>query len=66
MTDAIIEYERYEVRLRDGTTGLGKLYKGEVTPLTYSNRAQAERSAKAEGGIVVQRGHPFFVRLPSR
>jgi hypothetical protein len=63
--DTIIEYERYEAKLSDGTVVLGKLYKGEVSPLTYSNRAQARRAAAREmGGCVIHRGRPFYVWLP--
>lgn len=58
-----IEYDRIEVTLRDGTVVLGKLYKGEPTPLTYSNRTQAERSAKRENGVIIQRGRPFYVKV---
>jgi hypothetical protein len=65
--ETVIEYERYEVRLSGGDLVLGKLYKGEVSPLTYSNRAQALRAAAREvGSYVIQRGRPFFVRLPER
>lgn len=65
----IIEYERYEAELRDGTLVLGKLYRSgdgdkEVVPVTYSNRTQAARAAQREGGVVIQRGRPFYVRLP--
>lgn len=58
-----IEYERFEAKLNDGTIVLGKLYQDEVVAVTYSNRTQAERSAKREGGEVIQRGRPFYVRL---
>ena len=55
--------ERYEVALHDGTVVLGKLYKGEVCPLHYSNRSQAEQAAQREGGVVIHRGRPFYVRV---
>jgi len=58
-----IEYERYEVTLPSGVVVLGKLYKGEVCALTYSNRTQAERSAQREGGDVIRPHRNFLVRL---
>jgi hypothetical protein len=58
-----IAYERITVALRDGTRVLGKRYKGELRALTYANRSQAVRSALHEGGDVVQRGRPFYVRI---
>jgi len=43
---------------------LGKMLQNtEVVAVTYANRTQAERSAKREGGEVIQRGRPFYVRL---
>lgn len=59
----VIEYERFETKLRDGTIVLGKLYKGEVFATTYANRTQAQRAAERENGEVIQRGRPFFVAL---
>jgi hypothetical protein len=64
MNQALIEYERLEVKLNDGTIVLGKMLQNtEVVAVTYANRTQAERSAKREGGEVLQRGRPFYVRL---
>ena len=58
-----IEYERIEVMLRDGTTVLGKNERGQFSAKTFANRTQAQNAAKHEGGEVVQRGRPFYVRL---
>ena len=35
-----------------------------ISAYTYANRAQAEKAAKRVGGIVIQRGRPFYVKLP--
>ena len=67
MTDSIIEYERIEARLNDGTVVLGKLYKGEPSAKTYANRTQARTAADREpDGYVIQRGRPFYVGLAWR
>ena len=63
MNAAVIEYERWEVRLRDGTTVLAKSDKNGLSALTYSNRTQAEKAAKSHGGEVIHRGRPFYVKL---
>jgi hypothetical protein len=47
--------------LRDGTVVLAKMYKGEPSAMTYSNRTQAETAAVKNGGEVIQRGRPFYV-----
>ena len=53
----------YEKTLWDGQIVLGKLYEGAVVAVTYANRTQAQRAADLKGGVVIQRGRPFFVRL---
>lgn len=50
--------------LRDGTLVLGKEYHGEVVPLHYSNRTQAQAAAARISGEVIQRGRPFYVMVP--
>ena len=50
-------------RLRDGTVVLAKSYSGDLVPLHYSNRTQAQRAAALVGGCVIQRGRPFYVML---
>lgn len=52
-------------RLRQGALVLGRIYKGELRPLTYVNRAGAEASAALHGGTVFQPrlGPVFYVRL---
>jgi hypothetical protein len=48
--------------LSDGTTVTSK--DGEW-PTQYTNRTQANNAAaKIEGAEVIQRGRPFYVRLP--
>ncbi len=37
----------------------------DLTPRTYANRTQAGKAAREYGGVVVQRGRPFFVRFAS-
>lgn len=54
-----------ETALRDGTKVLAKMYHGQAWAMTYANRTQAERAAAKFGGEVIQRGRPFFVRLPA-
>ncbi len=61
--NAIIEYERYEARLSDGTTVLGKCTEHGVSAKTYANRTQANKAASRENGEVIQRGRPFYVRI---
>lgn len=34
-------------------------------PTTYANRTQATKAADKYGGEVIQRGRPFYVRLPT-
>ncbi len=51
------------ITLRDGTQVLAKPYKGELTALTYANRTQATAAAVRTGGIVIQRGRPFLVKI---
>src|SRR5262245_16855016 len=53
------------VQLRDGTTVLGKVYKGAACALTYSNRAQAYRATTKHGGEVIG-FRPFYVRMPGK
>lgn len=52
-------------KLSNGEVVLAKLSRGNLYPFTYSNRTQAEKKAEAVGGEVVQRGRPFFVRMPA-
>jgi hypothetical protein len=61
----IVEYERIEITLRDGTRVLGKDHKERGhCALTYSNRTQAAKAAAREpDGAVIQRGRPFYVAL---
>jgi len=47
-------------KLRDGTTVLAKLYKGQPSVKTFANRTQAEKAAAAVGGTVTLRW-PFLV-----
>ena len=55
---------RLEILLFSGEWVLGKETVYGDMPLTYANRTQAERRAKADGCEVIQRGHLFFVRVP--
>jgi hypothetical protein len=51
-------------KLGDGTVVLAKRYKGDVSPKTYANRSQAQRSAgKVNGEVIGKR--PFYVRVPA-
>lgn len=54
----------FRATLRDGTPVVGKMYKGTVVPATYANRTQANVRASLCGGVVIQRGRPFYVVLP--
>lgn len=58
MTDIV------RVLRHDGEIVLGK-YTAEngFTERTYANRTQATRAARRVGGIVIQRGRPFYVCL---
>lgn len=52
--------------LYNGETVLAKSYKGHLFPKTFANRTQAETAAASvDGGFVVQRGRPFYVRVLS-
>ena len=53
------------IKLTDGSVILAKRYKSDLTPRTYANRTQAGKAAREYGGVVVQRGRPFFVRFAS-
>ena len=50
--------------LRTGEIVLARPWDGRTYPVTYTNRTQAERAAAKVGGEVIQRGRPFYVRLP--
>ncbi len=55
--------------LRSGAFGssetvLARLTNGEPYPYTFANRTQARNAAAKVGGTVIQRGRPFFVRMP--
>ena len=45
-----------------GMLCLGKIYKGEIVPISYANRTQAQRAAnKAGSGWFVRIQRPFYV-----
>lgn len=50
-------------KLNSGVVVLAKLYKGEPSAMTFSNRTQAENAAQKSGGWVCQMGRPFYVRV---
>lgn len=52
-------------RLRQGALVLGRIYKGQLRPLAYVNRAGAAASAARHGGTVFQPrpGPVFYVRF---
>jgi hypothetical protein len=52
-------------KLNNGIVVLAKLYKGTPSPYTFANITQAKNRAATVGGVVIQCGRPFFVRMPA-